>query len=430
MRLPVQLVTLPNGLRVATIPMPQVQSVSVGLWVGVGGRHEPARYSGISHFIEHLTFKGTPTRSAAAIARAVESRGGYLDAYTQEELTCFHARIAANHLPDTLALLADLYCHPRFAEADVRRERQVIAEEMAMYRDQPGHLAEDLLMEALWARHPLGRALTGTEATLERLDSGVLRAFHRRHYVPRASVLVLAGAVESEAVLALARAQFGGGSRKAPPAPAPASTRVPRQALLLRQHTSEQTQLALGFRAFGRRDPRRTALKLASIILGENMSSRLFRKVREQRGWAYSISSSSVHFADTGFLAVDAGLDGERTLDGLALILQEMARLAREAPSRAEWRAARDYATGQLRLGLESPSSQMNWVGEPLLLSGRWWQPGEVERRLNAVSPEHIREVMRTVLRQGRVSLVLVGQAAGGLKESALQALLARHLAP
>jgi predicted Zn-dependent peptidase len=428
MQLPVHLATLPNGLRVATIPMPQVESVSVGLWIGVGGRHEPARHCGISHFIEHLTFKGTPTRSAAAIARAVESRGGYLDAYTQEELTCFHARIAAEHLPETLALLADLYRHPRFAEADVRRERQVIAEEIAMYRDQPSHLAEDLLMEALWARHPLGRALTGTEATLARLEAGVLRAFHRRHYVPRASVLVLAGAVESAAVLALTRRHFSGGRTALPPPPLAASPRVARHPVLLRAHASEQTQLALGFRAFGRRDPRRVALKLASIILGENMSSRLFRKVREQRGWAYSISSSSVHFSDTGFLAVDAGLDGERTLDGLALIVQELARLARETPSRAEWRAARDYAIGQLRLGLESPSSQMNWVGEPLLLSGRWWQPGEAERRLNEVSPEAIRDVMRAVLRLRRASLVLVGRAAGTLTEPALQALLARHL--
>jgi predicted Zn-dependent peptidase len=425
MKLPVHVSTLSNGLRVAIIPMQQVASVSVGLWVGVGGRHEPAAHCGISHFIEHLTFKGTPTRSATAIARAVEGRGGYLDAYTQEELTCFHARIAAEHVSDTLELLADLYRHPRFSDSDVRRERQVVAEEIAMYRDQPSHLAEDLLMEGLWARHPLGRPLTGTESSLARLTPAVLRAFHRAHYVPGATVLVLAGAVEPETVLRLARRFFGRAAAARAQPPRPAGRAVARRPLLLRAHASEQTQLALGFRSFGHRDPRRTALKMASILLGENMSSRLFRKVREQRGWAYSISSSSVVFSDTGFFAVDAGLDGERTQVGLELIVQELGRLAREAPSRSEWRAARDYAIGQLRLGLESPSSRMSWVGEPLLLAGRFWQPDEVERRLAAVTPEAIRDVFRTILRPERASLVLVGRAAGpSFKELALPALL------
>ena len=429
MKLPVHLTTLSNGLRVAFIPMPQVESISIGLWIGVGGRHEAARYCGISHFIEHLTFKGTPRRSASAIARAVEGRGGYLDAYTQEELTCFHARIAAEHLSDTLELLADLYRHPRFSESDVRRERQVVAEEIAMYRDQPSHLAEDLLMEGLWARHPLGRPLTGSEATLARLSPAVLRAFHRTHYVPSATVLVLAGAVEPATALPLARRHFGRGAPGSMPAPMSAGRSVARRPVILRAHTSEQTQLALGFRTFGRRDPRRTALKLASILLGENMSSRLFRRVREQRGWAYSISSSSVLFSDTGFFAVDAGLDGRRTRSGLELIMQELGRLAREAPSRSEWRAARDYAIGQLRLGLESPSSQMNWVGEPLLLSGRFWQPDEVESRLAAVTPEAIRDVMKAILRPERAALVLVGQAAPSFKALDWPGLLRRHAA-
>lgn len=428
MKLPVQLTTLPNGLRVATIRVPLVESVSAGLWVAVGGRHEPARWCGISHFIEHLMFKGTRTRSAAAIARAVEGRGGYLDAYTQEELTCFHARLAAEHSADTLALLADLHQHPRFSAGDVTRERQVIAEEIAMYRDQPGHLAEDLLMEGLWARHPLGRPLTGSEESLARLDPAVLRRFHRAHYVPRSTVLVLAGAVDHDPVVAQALKWWGRAPAGRPPAPVAAGSRVARRPIILRDHTSEQTQLALGFRAFGRRDPRRMALKLASIILGENMSSRLFRKVREERGWAYSISSSSVFFEDTGLFAVDAGLDGERTRAGLTLILKEVARLARHAPTTAEWKAARDYAIGQLRLGLESPASQMNWVGEQLALAQRFLQPDEVERRMAAVTPEAVRSAMQVVARAGRASLVLVGRAAAGFKEPELARLLRAHL--
>lgn len=428
MQMNVELATLANGLRVAVLPMPQVASVSIGLWIGVGGRHEPAPWCGISHFIEHLAFKGTPTRTASALARAVEGRGGYLDAFTQEELTCFHARIAAEHLADTLELLADLYRNPRFAEADVQRERQVIAEEIAMYRDQPAHLAEDLLMEALWTQHPLGRPLTGSEATLARMTPAVLRRFHRDHYQPRTTVLVLAGAVEKAQAVPLAERWFGAIPARPRRPFRPAGADVARQPVVVRPHTSEQTQLALGFRTFSRRDPRRTALKLGSIILGENMSSRLFRKVREQRGWAYSISSSSVLFADTGMFAVDAGLDGGRTLDGLVLILQELNRLAVAPPSRVEWRAARDYAIGQLRLGLESPASRMSWVGEPLLLSGRWWKPDQVEQRLAAVTPEEIRAVVSAILRPARSALVLVGSAAAAFSPTRLQALIRQHL--
>lgn len=420
--------TLANGLRVATMPLPQVGSVAVGLWVGVGGRYEPAPWCGISHFIEHLVFKGTKTRSASAIARQVEGKGGYLDAFTQEELTCFHARVAAEQLSATLDLLADLFSNPRFDPADIARERQVIAEEIAMYRDQPGHLAEDLLMEGLWTRHPLGRSLTGAEATLARMDRTALRRFHSAHYTPCRTVLALSGAVEHAPVMAQLERLFGALPPGRARAPASVDARTPRTPVLLRKHPSEQTQLALGFRTFGRRDPRRVALKLGSVIMGENMSSRLFRKVREARGWAYSISSSPVMFEDTGFFAVDAGLDGDRTMRGLELILKELARLAREAPSRAEWRNARDYSIGQLRLGLETPSSRMNWVGEQLVHTNRWWQPGDVEKRIAAVTPKEIQSVAGQVLRASRASLVLVGSAAEKLTAPALESLLSRHL--
>ena len=428
MKLPARVTTLANGLRVATVHLPQVESVAAGLWIAVGGRHEPARWCGVSHFIEHLTFKGTRTRSAAAIARTVEGKGGYLDAFTQEELTCFHARIAAQHTAETVDLLADIYRSPRLAAADVVRERQVIAEEIAMYRDQPSHLAEDLLMEGLWTGHPLGRPLTGTETSLARLDAAAMRRFHAAHYIPRQTVLVMAGAVEHEPVVAQVQRRLG---RLAPGrihAPEKAGLRTACTPVILREHTSEQTQLALGFRAFSRRDPRRMALKLASILLGENMSSRLFRKVREERGWAYSISSGPVLFEDTGFFAVDAGLDGGRTRDGLVLILKELMRLAGQPPSRQEWQAARDYAIGQLRLGLESPSSQMNWLGEQLVMGGRWQQPDEVERRLSEVTPAAMQNVMRDVLRFSRVSLTLVGRAAGSFTNPELVQVLRQAL--
>ncbi len=418
----VRVTTLPNGLRVATARMPQLASIAAGLWIGVGGRHEPARLTGLSHFLEHLAFKGTRTRSARAIAKSVEGHGGYLDAYTQEELTCFHARVAAEHLRPTLELLADLQLAPRLAVDDIVREKQVIAEEIAMYRDQPAHLAEDLLMEALWPGHPLGRPITGTEATLARMDRAQLAAFHDRHYTAPATVLSVAGAVEHDEVLALAKQCWRTAGARRPPAPKPVDLRRPVERLTVRAHASEQVQLSLGFRAFGRRDPRRFALRLASVMLGENMSSRLFRRVREERGWAYSISSSVVLLEDTGFFAVDAGLDGARTMPGLALMMKEIRALAEAGPSRHEWRAARDYALGQLRIGLETPSSQMAWVGEPLVAHGRWVTVEQAARGLAAVTPDAVRDVLRAIVRPARSALVLVGGGADKLDRDALLA--------
>ena len=403
-----QLTILANGLRVATAEMPHMASVSLGIWVGIGSRYEPAALSGACHFIEHMLFKGTHRRSAKEISQAVEGIGGYLNAFTSEEMTCFFSRARADRFEELLDVLVDMRLNSKFAPADVAKEREVIKEEVAMYRDQPQQHVHELLNATLWPDQPLGRPITGDEKSLAGLTRGRLLDWLHQGYVPSNTVFVAAGNVKHNAVVrAVSRyaKRFRGGAPLAH-APVQISQRAPRLRLCTRK--TEQTQLALGIRACSRHDPRRFALRLLNTILGENMSSRLFQVVREDRGLAYSIYSSVSHWADGGDLVVAAGLDAENLETTLRLIVRELCRLASAPPAPAELRRARDYVLGQIDLGLESTDNQMNWVGEQLLGYGRVYSPAETKRRLAAVQRAEIQAVARDFFRPERLNLALV----------------------
>jgi len=400
--------SLPNGVRVATAPVPHVASVSVGVWVGVGGRYEPDELAGISHFIEHLLFKGTRSRSARDISREIEGRGGYFNAFTGEEATCYYAVITADHWTRVTEILADMYLHPRFAPEDIERERGVIIEEIMMYRDQPSHVVVERLAQMLWKAHPLGRPLTGTPETVSAISRSDLMRFKQSRYVPANTIVVTAGAVEHDAVVDLAHRLWGRCRRRQ----RPRFRRVTRETGQVRAEVIhrdvEQAHLAAGFRLFGRRDPRRYALKLLSVILGENMSSRLFQTVREKHGLAYSIHSSLRLMSETGVLLITAGLDRKRALQGWRLIVRELQRLRESPVSRGELRRARDYVVGQLKIGLENTSSRMSWVGEQLLAFNRVMDPAEVIAAYEAVTPDDIRRLAREWLKPGRLSVAVL----------------------
>lgn len=400
--------TLPNGLRVATAEMPTMESVSLGVWIGVGGRYEPERHSGISHFIEHLLFKGTHRRSAKQISQSIEGIGGYLNAFTAEEHTCYYARAAHRHFDTLLDVLADMYLHPRFAPPDIAKERDVIKEELLMYRDQPDHYVQELLTETLWPNQPLGRPLTGSLRSLDRTDRRALRTYKANHYVPANTIVAVAGHCRHEEVVRRVASVLGHGcaGRRSRFAAARENQRAPRLRWLSKN--VEQTHLALGIRSFSRHDPRRFAAKLLSVILGENMSSRLFQVVREQHGLAYSIQSAGTYFADTGAFLVSAGLDTERLPRALRLILRELAKIAQRPPSAQELRRAKDYAIGQMRLGLENTSNQMMWVGEHLMAYGFILTPDEVERRLQAVTAQEIQRVAAALFRDRALNAAII----------------------
>ena len=388
--------------------MPHMASVAVGIWVGVGGRFETAEISGVAHFIEHLLFKGTRRRSAKEISEAVEGIGGYLNAFTTEENTCFHARAHAEHTDDLLDVLVDMLVNSRFAPADISKERDVIKEEIAMYRDQPQQLVHDLLHETLWPNHPLGRPLTGTEKTLDAIRRAEMLSFMRANYSAPNTVLAVAGPLRHGDVLRRCKkfvSKFHGG-RKPTFVPADSEQRAP----LVRLHTkkTEQTQLALGVRACSRHDERRFATRVLNAIVGESMSSRLFQILREEKGLAYSIYSSWAFMEDTGAITISAGLDHEDLEKSMRIIARELHKLGETLVAPGELRRARDFVIGQMELSLEGTENQMNWIGESLLAYGRVLDPQDVKQRLASVTAGEVRNVAREFFRPERVNAAIV----------------------
>lgn len=399
---------LPGGLTVATAEMPQMTGVSVGFWVATGSRCEPAELNGACHFIEHLLFKGTRSRSANEISQAVEGIGGYLNAYTSEEATCIHARACADRFGQVLEVLADMLLNSKFAAEDIRKEREVIKEEIAMYLDEPQHRVQELLNATLWPGQPLGRPITGTDQTLDRLNRARLLGYLRDNYVADSVILVAAGNIRHRAVLRAAgrfARHFKPGRKPSFP---PALDRQQEPRVRLATKKTEQTQIALGIRACSRHDERRYALRILNTLLGENMSSRLFQTVREEHGLAYSIYSTPSYFHDTGDLVISAGLDTANLEKTLKLILRELRRMAGSLVAPAELRRARDYVLGQMDLARESTDSQMNWVAEQLLGYGRTFPPQFVKRRLAGVTASQVRDAAKDFFRPERFNLALV----------------------
>jgi predicted Zn-dependent peptidase len=415
---------LPSGIRVVTAPMPHVESVSMGIWIGAGGRCEASAQSGVSHFLEHILFKGTARRTAREISQAIEGRGGDINAFTQEENTCYYARVAAPHTWQALDVLMDMIQHPRLAPGDVKKERDVIIEEIMMVRDQPHQQVEETLGELMWLNHALGRPLAGTCETVKAIGREELLAYKARHYVPANMVVAFAGKVDHASCVERVRAAFPEKGGAVPRPFAPLGQGVKHQPLDVLAKDVEQAHMALGFRTFGRRDPRRFALKLFSVILGENMSSRLFQVVREQYGLAYAIQCGGHLFHDTGGFVITGGLDRDRLDRALALIAREVRRIKEKPVGKRELERARDYSIGQIQLGLESTTSQMMWIGEHILAYGRVKAPEEGIEALKKVTAAEIQQLVGGILRPEQASLAMIMPDANGRANEKLGAWL------
>ncbi len=404
-----RLTKLSNGIRIASVEMPHMQSVSVGIWVGVGGRYETAAQSGISHFIEHLLFKGTKKRNARQLSEAVEGIGGYLNAFTTEDHTCYYAKAAAAHLPELCDVLVDMYRNSQFPPDEIERERDVIREEILMYRDHPAQHSQELLTETMWPKHPLGRPLTGKTETIAKFTRRQLLDFRKATYNGRTTVITVAGRATHEAVVSL----FESAMSDVPAGHIPPYLRwrngdsTPNASVFTQE--TEQTHLAIGFHAFGRTDERRFALKILSVILGENMSSRLFQKLREKYGFCYSIHSGMVTLADSGLLTISAGLDPSKLEKAMSLILKEIERICHRAPTRQELKKAQDYTIGQTLISLESTTNQMMWMGESILGYRKILDPAEIERKILEVTPEQVCAVGCHCLNRAGSGVAIVG---------------------
>jgi predicted Zn-dependent peptidase len=399
---------LPGGLRIATAEMPHMASVSLGIFVGIGSRYEPAPLNGVCHFIEHMLFKGTRRRSARGISEAVEGLGGYLNAFTSEESTCFHARAHHQHFDAVFDVLMDLFLNSRFAPADVAKEREVIKEEIAMYRDQPAQHVQEVLNATVWPNHPLGRSITGTNRTLNRLKRLQLLGFLAQNYCAGNTVVVAAGNLQHARVIKAVTGHAALFRSGPPPRYCPAETRQTQPRIKLISKPTEQAQMALAIRTCSRHDDRRFALRVLNAILGESMSSRLFQRIREDLGLAYNIYSTPSFYDDTGDIVISAGLDADNMHRALGLILRELRRFTQSPPGAAELQRARDFVIGQFDLMLESTENQMNFAGEQILGYGRIIPPELSKRRLAAVAAGEIRQVAADFFRPERVSLAIV----------------------
>jgi predicted Zn-dependent peptidase len=403
---------LDEGLTVVTERMPGVRSVSVGFWVGTGSVDESPGQSGASHFLEHLLFKGTATRTARSIAEAVDAVGGDMNAFTTKEYTTFYLRLLSDDTDLGLDILSDIIWSPAFRPDEVESERQVILEEILMHADEPADLVHDVLAGALFPGHPLGREVLGEEATIGAMPVETLASFHTAHYQPVNIVVAAAGDVDHEAITAGVAARLAGRSGGAGPARQPPS--APAMSRVVLPRPTEQVHLAVAVPAPDRDDEDRHAMSIAEHVIGGGMSSRLFQSIREERGLAYSVYAYRLGFQGAGALAVYAGTSPAHTTEVLDLIHTELDRVASAGITQEELDAARGHVRGAMALGLEDSGARMSRIGHSQTVHGRVLSLEEVEGRLQALTVDHINEVAARWLPRGRTT-ACVGPFEGDL---------------
>nr|WP_084436174.1 pitrilysin family protein [Aldersonia kunmingensis] len=401
----VQRTVLPGGLRIVTEQVPGVRSASVGVWVGVGSRDEGRTVAGAAHFLEHLLFKSTPTRTALDIAELVDSVGGELNAFTSKEQTCFYAHVLDDHLSLAVDLVADVVLNGQCRAPDVDVERQVVLEELAMRDDDPEDLVGDEFLAALFGDHPLGRPVIGSTDSIESMSRNQLRSFHVRRYTPERMVVAVAGNIDHAQTVELVRRAFADrltdGAEPAPRREGRFGAKPPASRLHLLDRDSEQVHLVFGMQAYGRHDGgRRWPLSVLNTALGGGLSSRLFQQIREQRGLAYSVFSTVDTFADTGALSVYAGCNPDSLADVARLARDVLADVARNGLTDAEVSRAKGSLRGGLVLGLEDSGSRMNRIGRSELNYGDHRSISETLDSIGAVTSEQVNAVAAELLRR------------------------------
>ncbi|MCG2714231.1 MAG: insulinase family protein [Candidatus Omnitrophica bacterium] len=401
---------LANGLRLITKRINGVASLSLGIWINIGGRFESFKQKGISHFLEHLLFKGSKKHSCRAIKESIEGVGGSLNGFTSEELTCFLVKIPSRYLHSALAILSDMVLNPLLKPADVDKEKTVILEELKMYRDLPQSYCLELLDELLWPRQPLGAPVIGTVESVRGMTVDTLRSFQRMHYTPANIVISAAGLVEHDLLAKKISAIFS----KSSPGESNIFTAIKEsqseKQLKIFHKDTEQIHMALGFHSLKRDHPLRHAQALLHIILGANMSSRLFNEVREKRGLAYEIGTGIKRYSDTGAFLVHAGIDNAKILPCLELIFQELGKTKKKLVNVDEFKRAKEFYLGQLMLALEDTMEYMLWMGESTACLDKVYTLQDVINEVGKVNIEDLRQVAGQIFKQERINLALIGK--------------------
>jgi predicted Zn-dependent peptidase len=401
---------LPNGLMVLTESMPHMRSVAMGAWINSGSRDEPAEENGLSHFVEHMVFKGTTTRSAQDIAREVDSIGGNLDAFTGKESVCFNIKVLDETVPAALDVLSDLVLHPSFSNADLEREQGVILEEIKMDEDNPDYLVHETFTQNFWKNHPLGRPILGTVKTVSSFDRGTVIGHHHRRFTPENMVFSAAGNLHHDQFIELVVARFG----ELKPVRVAADNVVAHPATtahitLKKKRSLEQVQMCLGVPAPPVNDPSRFAVYMLNSMLGGGMSSRLFQSIREDEGLAYSIYSELSPFRDAGSLSVYAGMSLDKTERVLQLTLAELRRLKEQVVTDAELKRAKDQMKSNIVLGLEGSSSRMSNLARQQMYFGRFFTVEDIVREIDRVSAADVQKLANQLFQPELIALTLLG---------------------
>lgn len=400
---------LNNGIRIVTNNIKDRDSIALGFWVGAGGRYESDREKGIAHFLEHVVFKGSQKYSGEEIKMRVEGVGGALNAFTSEEQTCFYAKIPSKHLDRTFDVLADMVVYPKITAKDVAKEKTVIIEEIKMYHDLPQYQVLELLDGLLWPGHPLGKSLAGSPDTVSTITSRDLKRFHGTFYTPGNIVIAACGRLKHEQVVRLAKTKLDKLKTVVKTNCIKVNNAQSQPRVKFFKKDIEQMHLALGLPGLDENHRDRYALNLLSIILGGNMSSRLFVEVREKRGLAYSISCSYKTLHDTGLFLIHAGVDNQKVVEAVTLIVGELNRIKRAGVGQSEFQRAREYLSGQLLLGLEDTVDHMLWVGEGVISKNKIKTLKGVLKELEKIGPVDMRRIARVILNTKRYNLAVVG---------------------
>lgn len=411
--------TLGNGFRIITVPKPDSPSATVMVMVGVGSRHEESHLAGISHFIEHNVFKGTKDRPRRnQIAEEIEGLGGVSNAATSFDYTCYWAKAAAAQTEKILDILMDISLNMTFPKKDLEIERGNIVEEINTYQDNPLHRLLDDFLEFVWGSQPVGRRIIGTKKTVSSLTQQQMLDFVSRNYTPERMVIVAAGKVDPEKIGSQIASFYAGFKseplKKGVTEPFREFQKKPR--VHLDTDDTKQTHICLGVKSFDRYDERRYALDLLNAILGEGMSSRLFRKIREEMGLAYYIGSANYELADTGLWLAKAGVDNKRVEQAIKAILEELQRLALpclqaglESIAAKEIRKAKEYVKGKTLLGAETSDALGGWFGFKELFGEEMISPEEYNQHIESVTATEIKAVAQDLLREDRLNLGIVG---------------------
>ncbi len=397
-----------NGIRVLTERMPNLRSVTSGFWVGVGSRDEPQELSGISHFIEHLLFKGTTLRSAKRIAEDFDAMGGELNAFSAKEYTCYYAKVLDEKVEDAFEVMTDMLLRSLMRPQDVDAERKVILEEIAMHEDSPDDIIHDLFVSALWESHPLGQSVLGYQNVIRTLGSEEIAAYFRRFYRPQNIVIAVAGNIEHQKVVDLVeRFMSNDGDRGVHER----HSVVPE----IRPHTvvynrpTEQAHIVLGTQGLPRQHPARFVLAILDNILGGGMSSRLFQKIREERSLAYSIFSYHSMYVETGLVAVYAGTNPENVSAVLELIKEEIDLMLEKGISEEELERAKGHIKGNLVLSLEDSGSRMTRLGKAEICQGEILSLDELLKRIDMISADEVRKLAKDLFGSRKLVATVIG---------------------